>query len=408
MWLIYVFLAVVFAIVTFFVVKKETGTRAEKIRRIIGALLTIITSLVLVSVLLAILISLWMFPLKGALEFYVTMNNYYPFNSLFIIAGVFHLFLLWLGIALVRKKFNKNIAVIVSVSLIVLFLQWQFVARTNADTLNKVKFVRAVTSGKPSHVVEKLIKNGLNVNGPLFDFVPRELLPYKSTDDNAEVKPIEIAMAFNKHDIVKVLIENGVDVNSVTSGGDTVLVSAFMLPLEPPNIDIIKLLLENGADADINKACPIGDKEREPYITPLIAAVSGTHNKINPEIIKLLIDYGADVNKVGIRGYTPIVWAAGNKHAKNALDIIKMLVENGADINLGKIGGINVALSIAIQRGNIDICKYLIENGADVTGKDDKNKTLLDYLKENDKISEEDKAELEKLLMPKAKKNKKQ
>ena len=53
----------------------------------------------------------------------------------------------------------------------------------------------------------------------------------------------------------------------------------------------------------------------------------------NYEIIKLLVDNGADVNKTGSYKISPLQSAAGAKEER--LRIVKLLVENGADVGDG-------------------------------------------------------------------------
>lgn len=86
------------------------------------------------------------------------------------------------------------------------------------------------------------------------------------------------------------------------------------------NIELVKLLLEIGADINIS------DTYDNFNYTPLMWAIASNHNNI----IKLLIDKGADVNKTGKYNETPLMKAVRMKNTY----AVKLLLKNGANINL--------------------------------------------------------------------------
>jgi len=83
-------------------------------------------------------------------------------------------------------------------------------------------------------------------------------------------------------------------------------------------------------------------------------AVAGGHT----EIIKLLIDHGADPNESDASEGTPLVQATklGN------LKVIQTLVENGADVNFKEIGHGPVAIHTAVESGNTEVAKFLLDH----------------------------------------------
>ena len=89
--------------------------------------------------------------------------------------------------------------------------------------------------------------------------------------------------------------------------------------------------------------------------TPLHLAATGGHI----EIVRLLLEKGADINARDIKG-TPLHWAASRGH----LEVVRWLVENGADINARDEDG-RTALHWATGNDrSIDVVGFLVEQGA--------------------------------------------
>ncbi len=92
------------------------------------------------------------------------------------------------------------------------------------------------------------------------------------------------------------------------------------------------------------------------------------------DIIKILIENGADVCVMTNQGETPLHIAAnyGNK------EILRILLENGADIDATDNRG-KSSIIYAVKAGKGDAAKFLKESGADINLTDDSGKTALDY-----------------------------
>jgi len=56
------------------------------------------------------------------------------------------------------------------------------------------------------------------------------------------------------------------------------------------------------------------------------------------EIVRLLLDNGADPNAYGRSGKFPLYLAARN-HCPDSIDILKLIIERGADVNLKYVNG---------------------------------------------------------------------
>ena len=79
-----------------------------------------------------------------------------------------------------------------------------------------------------------------------------------------------------------------------------------------------------------------------------------------PELIRFLIEKGADVNAQTNQGAAPIHTAARNRHP----DLVKLLAERGADVNAVDTDGMT-PLRYAAMRDSVPTVKALLDNGAD-------------------------------------------
>jgi uncharacterized protein len=141
--------------------------------------------------------------------------------------------------------------------------------------------------------VERLIKDGVNVNGSYGPVGQKALL------EAAERGSLGIA---------KLLLEKGADVNA-RSGlpGRTALMEAA----KRNHLEVSKLLLAMGADVNM----PEG-KQGPGYTALMFAASEG-----NLEVVKLLIQKGADVKAKGEHGMTALNLAQEGSHT----DVIRYL-----------------------------------------------------------------------------------
>jgi ankyrin repeat protein len=184
-------------------------------------------------------------------------------------------------------------------------------------------------------------------------------------------------------EIMKVLIENGTDVNAQSGKYSNALQAACSVRYALP--EVVKFLVENGADINaqggkygnaLQAACSAFDDKPEvvrflvengadfnaqggKYGSALQAACSAFF--VKPGVVRFLIENGADVNAQG-GGYGSALQAAA---CNVFLESVKLLVENGADVNAqgGKYGN---ALQAAANHSQLKHMKFLIENGADV------------------------------------------
>ena len=78
-----------------------------------------------------------------------------------------------------------------------------------------------------------------------------------------------------------------------------------------------------------------------------------------PEVVKLLIDSGANVNIKGKFSFTPLHFSASEGLTK----VAQILLENGAEVEAKDSGG-ETPIGSAAQYGHTEVAKLLIDYGA--------------------------------------------
>ena len=106
--------------------------------------------------------------------------------------------------------------------------------------------------------------------------------------------------------------------------------------------------------------------------TPLHFAA---RNDYDPEVIRKLIEGGADVNAKDCNGGTPLHYAA---RYNSSPEIIKLLIDKKANVN-AENNNKETPLHYAGLNSNPEVVRVLIEEGADINAKDGQNATPLHY-----------------------------
>ena len=157
--------------------------------------------------------------------------------------------------------------------------------------------------------------------------------------------PLGIAV-YNGHiEIVKYLVEKGANIDKKDHLGNTILSKSLLLPVECKDrkrkMDILKYLIEKGADI----------KESNDTGETLIHIAAKAENL---DGIDYLLKKGLKIEERNYKEQTPLHYAA----YWGKLNGVKYLVEKGADINAGDRLG-NRALDIAKKRGYSEVIGYL-------------------------------------------------
>lgn len=153
---------------------------------------------------------------------------------------------------------------------------------------------------------------------------------------------LNFAIKANKNQIVKLLLEGGkTDINSKDSEGNFPLIVA----INYRNAEVVKLLLDNGADPNSENGLAL----QKALLFDL------------REIIKLLLLNDADPNlKKDKHQISYLYLSVFNNDLKN----LKLLLAKGANPNDDRDGKNSIALICAIQLNNPQMVKLLLNNGA--------------------------------------------
>lgn len=149
-----------------------------------------------------------------------------------------------------------------------------------------------------------------------------------SACDKARICVLEAAAQGNDSATVRLVLAHGADPKAKDATGTTALMWAAM----NGNVETTRLLLEKGSDIN---AVTIESFERVKNgplelgsFTPLLSALPYGP----PEVVKMLIDAGANVNAGDTRGMTPLMLAVSTDRPDPR--IIKLLLARGADASI--------------------------------------------------------------------------
>jgi uncharacterized protein len=210
------------------------------------------------------------------------------------------------------------------------------------------EFIAAVKGGAVARVKELLAKDPALV---------------RATDSDGASALLK-AVYYRKKDVVDILLATGVeaDIFEAAALGKTDRVRA--LTNKDPSLanafapdgffpvglaaffshrDTVEFLL--GAGANVNQAAR--NKMN-------VAAIHAASAAGRPDIVRLLIEHGADVNARQQDGFTPLHEAA----LTGQIELVKLLLDNGAVVNLESDSG-KTALTFAIEAGKTEIAELL-------------------------------------------------
>ena len=205
-------------------------------------------------------------------------------------------------------------------------------------------------------------------------------------------------------DLARVLVEKGADPNVADSQGMAALYAAVDMstldetvgrpnPKPHATIDaaaLVKVLLARGANPNQTLKAPVlervhndGDTNLAEGATPLMRAAKDA----DVEVMRVLLDGGANVNARTKILRTPLMYAAGRLSGfrgttnrgteEDALAAVALCLDRGAEINAEDDNG-QTALHLTVAQAEDSIVRLLAQRGANLQAKDKRGRTALD------------------------------
>jgi ankyrin repeat protein len=208
----------------------------------------------------------------------------------------------------------------------------------------------------------------------------RLLLRYKA-DVNAVSRSgnsalMVAAVGTDTYEAMKILLDNGADVQTVNKRKETVLMraasfgnarsigllmgrglvidaqngegmTALMMAMQGENKEAFRLLLDSGADVNVTSR----------------AGWNGLTATIidDPGLFRAVLDRLRDVNQADADGITPLIWTVYNEH--DHPEFVQALLDRGAKVNVKSKDG-NTVLAWARRKGNTASVALLLKAGA--------------------------------------------
>ena len=169
-------------------------------------------------------------------------------------------------------------------------------------------------------------------------------------EESAGATALIMSAMYNFGDIARYLIGKGADISIKNNAGHTALMASA-----GSSEEVFDLLVANGADMSV---------KLEDGTSAFMLSISGVMSDfVGFGNARKLLDNGADVDESftsgPAEGYTCLMMAARNQRP----DIVKFLVENGANVNAKAANG-NTPLTLAKEEEDQEMVALLKELGA--------------------------------------------
>ena len=183
--------------------------------------------------------------------------------------------------------------------------------------------------------------------------------------------PLHMAVDRGLLEVTRILIERGASINARDSSDRTPLHPTFLGvsdTFDDIYFDVMRYLLEHGAD--------VNTQANTEYSTPLhLASYWG-----GPKVAKLLLDRGVNINVRDEKCQTPlhkVLTNLGNSGAEDYfVDAVQLLLDHGADLD-AEDNSHSTPLHVISRYGNAKAAQLLLEHGARVDALDDDHSTPL-------------------------------
>jgi ankyrin repeat protein len=182
------------------------------------------------------------------------------------------------------------------------------------------------------------------------------------TPDGRGFTPLIVASSEGRNEVVKLLVEEfKCDINFTTD------INPLFIAVQNDLIPTVELLLKLGANPNV--------VQEKMQCRALHLAASNQYNTL----VKLLIEYNAEVDCEDPRGYTPLFMAASEGY----INTVRVLLDNGAKLDHRSHQDNTTAVFHAIMSNRVPVVKLLLERGANAYDtKTQDEKTLAEVSRE--------------------------
>ena len=222
---------------------------------------------------------------------------------------------------------------------------------------NTREFDRLLSKVVP-HIHEKIFfsmdyasfKNCLDVSMQWHEILTTEYFKRKGKyvfHQEMHMEVMEAAEQGNVAKILQILNNFMIDINFTTAGrwNDSIL----MMAAKNGHKDVVRLLLDNGAEPNT-----VGKHS--------LTALQGAALMGYEDVVKILLEGGAETNTATNSGWTPLLYASkfGRKN------MVKILLDRGAVPNMANYAGAPLHLAMDYTDvGYTDVVRLLLDRGAD-------------------------------------------
>ncbi|KAF5644142.1 hypothetical protein F25303_6075 [Fusarium sp. NRRL 25303] len=190
--------------------------------------------------------------------------------------------------------------------------------------------------------IKILIENGLDVNDR----------------DEQGSSPLHNACSRSSVKAAALLLVNGADVNAKDNKGTTAFQLATRHPLSRATIDLVSLLVDHGCD--VNAQDKKGFTALHDVITRSNIYGEFSYPYLSADIAELLLDQGVDIDARDVEGNTALFRFLECE----ALAGVELLIKRGADVTVLNI--YRETMLHVIKGTNLSLCPILLERGVDV------------------------------------------
>ena len=178
---------------------------------------------------------------------------------------------------------------------------------------------------------------------------------------------IAAAVFYGRYDMLKVML--GDDRNKDLL--DCEKYCALLEAARKGHLGITRLLLDSGGNPNPSKLYPHADAHVSTKLGASTTPVNEAATRGYFDVVSLLLEQGADPNIPDPNGCVALHCAIKHGHP----DIVDLLIQHDADVN--KYSDLGFPLHIAVKRGSLELAIILEEHQANINAEDDQGRTPL-------------------------------